>query len=108
VGEGDGETMSELKDTEMAAGKFDDKLHKLIKRTKKQRGMLWPSGISKLEVGRADVKSMIKVYHSGPKDRQDDRSLRAARRARPAPVPAHQGPPEFREDRVDQPKAKGK
>jgi hypothetical protein len=30
--------MNELKDTETAASKFDDKLHKLIKRAKKQRG----------------------------------------------------------------------
>ena len=34
--------MSELKNTETAVSKFDDKLHKLIKRAKKQRGMLWP------------------------------------------------------------------
>ena len=59
--------MSELKDTETAASKFDDKLHKLIKRAKKQRGMLWPSVVSKLELARADVKAMIKVYDSGPK-----------------------------------------
>jgi hypothetical protein len=59
--------MSEPKDTETAASKFDDKLHKLIKRAKKQRGMLWPSVVSKLELARADVRSMIKVYESGPK-----------------------------------------
>ena len=35
--------------------------------TEKQRGMLWPSVISKLELARADVQSMIKVYDSGPK-----------------------------------------
>jgi hypothetical protein len=40
--------MSELKNTESAASKFDRKLHKLIKRAKKQRGMLWPSVVSKL------------------------------------------------------------
>jgi hypothetical protein len=59
--------MSGLKDTETAASKFDDKLHKLIKRAKKQRGMLWPSVVSKLELARADVRSMIKIYDSGPK-----------------------------------------
>jgi hypothetical protein len=59
--------MSEMKDTETPASKFDDKLHKLIKRAKKQRGMLWPSVVSKLELARADVKAMIKVYDSGPK-----------------------------------------
>ena len=59
--------MNELKDTETAARKFDDKLHKLIKRAKKQRGMLWPAVVSKLELARADVRSMIKVYDSGPK-----------------------------------------
>jgi hypothetical protein len=32
--------MSELKNTESAASKFDSKLHKLIKRAKKQREML--------------------------------------------------------------------
>jgi len=55
VGEREGETMSALKDTETAASKFDDKLHKLIKRAKKQRGMLWPSVVSKLELARAGV-----------------------------------------------------
>jgi hypothetical protein len=59
--------MSELKDTETVASKFDDKLHKLIKRAKKQRGLLWPAVVSKLELARADVRSMIKVYDSGPK-----------------------------------------
>ena len=59
--------MSDLKDEENAASKFDDKLHKLIKRAKKQRGMLWPSVISRLELARADVRSMIKVYDSGPR-----------------------------------------
>ena len=58
--------MSEL-NTESAASKFDYKLHKLIKRAKKQRGMLWPSVVSKLELARADVRAMIKVYDSGPK-----------------------------------------
>jgi hypothetical protein len=47
--------------------KFDDKLHKLIKRAKKQRGLLWPDVVSKLKLARADVRSMIKVYNSGPK-----------------------------------------
>jgi hypothetical protein len=59
--------MSDVKDTETAASKFDDKLQKLIKRAKKQRGMLWPAVVSKLELARADVKAMIKVYDSGPK-----------------------------------------
>jgi hypothetical protein len=59
--------MTEPKDTENAAGKFDEKLHKLIKRAKKQRGLLWPAVVSKLELARADVKAMIKVYDSGPK-----------------------------------------
>ena len=57
--------MTEPKDTD--ASKFDDKLHKLIKRAKKQRGMLWPAVVSKLELARADVKAMIKIYESGPK-----------------------------------------
>lgn len=59
--------MGEPKGTETAASKFDEKLHKLIKRAKKQHGMLWPSVVSKLELARADVRSMIKVYQSGPK-----------------------------------------
>jgi hypothetical protein len=59
--------MTESKDTDLDVGKFDEKLHKLIKRAKKQRGMLWPSVVSKLELARADVKAMIKVYDSGPK-----------------------------------------
>jgi hypothetical protein len=59
--------MTEPKDTDTDVGKFDEKLHKLIKRAKKQRGMLWPSVVSKLKLARADVKAMIKVYDSGPK-----------------------------------------
>jgi hypothetical protein len=59
--------MIKPEDTEDAASKFDDKLHKLIKRAKKQRGMLWPAVVSKLELARADVKAMIKIYDSGPK-----------------------------------------
>ena len=59
--------MGELKTTETAVGEFEQKLRKLIKRAKKQRGLLWPSVISKLELARADVRSMIKVYDSGPK-----------------------------------------
>ncbi len=59
--------MTEPKDTETAASKFDDKLQKLIKRARKQHGMLWPSVVSKLELARADVRSMIKVYESGPR-----------------------------------------
>jgi hypothetical protein len=59
--------MPETKVADDVAGKFDAKLHKLIKRAKKQRGMLWPSVISKLELARADIKAMIKVYESGPK-----------------------------------------
>lgn len=52
--------MTEPKGTEDVVSKFDDKLHKLIKRAKKQRGMLC-SVVSKLELARADVQSMIKV-----------------------------------------------
>ena len=59
--------MNELKDTETAASKVDDKLRKLIKRAKKQRGLLWPSVVSKLQLARADVRAMIKVYDAGPK-----------------------------------------
>jgi hypothetical protein len=59
--------MSEPNETENAASKFDDKLQKLIKRAKKQRGLLWPAVVAKLELARADVKAMIKVYESGPK-----------------------------------------
>jgi hypothetical protein len=57
--------MTDLKDD--VVRKFDDKLHKLIKRAKKRKGMLWPSVVSKLELARADIKAMIKVYESGPK-----------------------------------------
>ena len=59
--------MSDLKDGENTARKFDEKLHKLIKRAKKQRCLLWPAVVSRLELARADVKAMIKVYNSGPK-----------------------------------------
>jgi hypothetical protein len=59
--------MSEPIETENAVSKFDDKLHKLIKRAKKQRGLLWPAVVAKLELARADVRSMIKIYNSGPK-----------------------------------------
>jgi hypothetical protein len=59
--------MTEPKNTEATVSKFDDKLHKLIKRAKKERGLLWPAVVSKLELARADVKAMIKVYDSGPK-----------------------------------------
>jgi hypothetical protein len=59
--------MSEPNETENAASKFDDKLQKLIKRARKQRGLLWPAVVAKLELARADVKAMIKVYESGPK-----------------------------------------
>ena len=59
--------MTEPKDTEETVNKFDEKLHKLIKRAKKRRGLLWPAVVSKLELARADVKAMIKVYDSGPK-----------------------------------------
>ena len=52
--------MGERKTPETTADEFEEKLHKLIKRAKKQRGMLWPSVISKLELARADVRSMIK------------------------------------------------
>ena len=46
--------------------RFEKKLKKLIKRAKKQRGMLWTSVISRLELAHADIKAMIKVYESGP------------------------------------------
>ena len=59
--------MGDLKTTETAVDEFEEKLHKLIKRAKKQRGMLWPSVVTRLELARADVRSMIKVYESGPK-----------------------------------------
>ncbi|MDR3487425.1 MAG: hypothetical protein P4M05_21285 [Bradyrhizobium sp.] len=59
--------MGQLKTTETAVDEFEQKLRKLIKRAKKQRGLLWPSVISKLELVRADVRSMTKVYDSGPK-----------------------------------------
>ena len=59
--------MTEPKKSEATVSKFDDKLHKLIKRAKKERGLLWPAVVSKLELARADVKAMIKVYNSGPK-----------------------------------------
>jgi hypothetical protein len=58
--------MNEL-EIETAAEKFEQKLRKLIKRAKKQHGMLWPSVVSKLELARADVRSMLKIYDSGPK-----------------------------------------
>jgi hypothetical protein len=59
--------MPDAREADDAASRFDHKLRKLIKRAKKQRGMLWPSVVSKLELTRADVKAMIKVYESGPK-----------------------------------------
>jgi len=59
--------MSDPNDTENTVSKFDEKLHKLIKRAKKQNGLLWPAVVSKLELARADVKAMIKLYNSGPK-----------------------------------------
>jgi hypothetical protein len=59
--------MTGPKTSEATVSKFDDKLHTLIKRAKKERGLLWPAVVSKLELARADVKAMIKVYDSGPK-----------------------------------------
>jgi hypothetical protein len=59
--------MAERKTTETAANEFEEKLRKLIKRARKQHGLLWPSVISRLELVRADVRSMIKIYDSGPK-----------------------------------------
>ena len=59
--------MGEMNTTETAVNEFEEKLHKLIKRAKKQHGMLWPSVVSKLELAHADIRSMIKVYESGPK-----------------------------------------
>ena len=46
--------MGTLEDTESAAGKFDDKLHKLIKRAKKQRGNGQPA--PKFAVAFVDVQ----------------------------------------------------
>jgi hypothetical protein len=59
--------LTEPKNMQATVDKFDEKLHKLIKRAKKERGLLWPAVVSKLELARADVKSMIRVYDSGPK-----------------------------------------
>lgn len=59
--------MGEFKATETSVEEFEHKLRKLIKRAKKQRGLLWPSVISRLELVRADVRSMVRVYDSGPK-----------------------------------------
>lgn|GEM_PF-2442546 len=59
--------MNGSKLTEDKVRKFDHKLHKLIKRAKKQHGMLWPSVLSKLKLAHADVLAMIKVNDSGPK-----------------------------------------
>ncbi len=59
--------MGETKTTETAIDEFEEKLRKLIKRARKQRGMLWPAVVSKLELARADIRSMIRVYDSGPK-----------------------------------------
>ena len=59
--------MTEPKDTEKDVSKLAEKLRKLIGRAKKQRGMLWPSVVSKLELAHADVKAMIKIYDSGLK-----------------------------------------
>ena len=56
--------MSELKDTETAASKFDDELHKPIKRAKKQRGMLWPSVVSKLELAHRSQADALKKTRS--------------------------------------------
>ena len=53
--------MGELKTTEPAVDVFEEKLRKLIKRAKKQRGMLWPSVVARLELARADVRSMMVV-----------------------------------------------
>jgi hypothetical protein len=38
--------MTEPKNTEATVSKFDEKLHKLIKRAKKERGLLWPLSLS--------------------------------------------------------------
>jgi hypothetical protein len=47
--------MTEPKNTENVAGEFDEKLHKLIKCAKKQRGLLWSAVVSKLELARAEL-----------------------------------------------------
>jgi hypothetical protein len=59
--------MTKLQDAETPATKFEGKLRKLVKKAKKQRGLLWPSVASTLEQAHADVQSMIKIYDSGPK-----------------------------------------
>jgi hypothetical protein len=68
--------VDELKHANAAAGKRDlvapaskigSKLDKLIKRAKRQDGMLWSSVIEKLELAHADIRAMIRVYESGPK-----------------------------------------
>jgi hypothetical protein len=64
----EGEVIAEMTEPKATdASKFDNKLHKLIKRAEKQHGMLWPVVVSKLELARADVKAMIKIYDSRPK-----------------------------------------
>jgi hypothetical protein len=53
--------MSELKDTESAASKFDSKLHKLIKRAKKNSAGCFGLPLFKTRARRADVRAMINV-----------------------------------------------
>jgi hypothetical protein len=59
--------MTDTNSIETTITKFDAKLHKLIKRARKERGLLWPAVVLKLEQARSDVKAMIKVYDSGPR-----------------------------------------
>ncbi len=52
--------MGELKE-ENPASKFEDKLCRIIKWVKKQRGLLWPSVVSRFELARADVRLGAKM-----------------------------------------------
>jgi hypothetical protein len=59
--------MTEPKNTGATVSKFDDKLHKLIKRAKKERGLLWPAVVSKLELARI-AKRIIEAAKRGERD----------------------------------------
>ncbi len=49
--------MGELNTAETAVSEFEEKLHKLIKRAKKQRGMLWPSVVSRTSSSLAPMSA---------------------------------------------------
>lgn len=55
--------MIEPKNMQATVSKFDEKLHKLIKRAKKERGLLWPAVVSNAGAGSRRCKG-------------DDQSLR--------------------------------